>query len=153
VFPEDYVPTVFDTHQTDIEVDGVQFSLHLWDTAGQETYDKLRPLAYQKTDCFILCYAINSESSLHNAEKKWMPELKHHCPKTDVVLVGTKMDLRNTPKEAVSEAQAKKIKSKIKASAYIECSARSRENVENIFKEAVRAVMRRRNQKRICAYL
>ena len=41
-FPDVYVPTVFETYVADIEVGGVQVELALWDTAGQEDYDRLR---------------------------------------------------------------------------------------------------------------
>ena len=41
-FPDVYVPTVFETYVADIEVGGVQVELALWDTAGQEDYDRDR---------------------------------------------------------------------------------------------------------------
>lgn len=45
-FPEVYVPTVFETYVADIVVDGVTVELALWDTAGQEDYDRLRWVMY-----------------------------------------------------------------------------------------------------------
>jgi len=39
-FPKEYVPTVFENYVTDIEVDGIKVELEMWDTAGQEDYDR-----------------------------------------------------------------------------------------------------------------
>ncbi|VDP55227.1 unnamed protein product [Schistosoma margrebowiei] len=69
-FPEVYVPTVFENYVADIEVE-----LALWDTAGQEDYDRLRPLSYPDTDVVLLCYSIDSPDSFANIEEKWLPEV------------------------------------------------------------------------------
>uniref|UniRef100_A0A2I3TXI5 Ras homolog family member C n=2 Tax=Homininae TaxID=207598 RepID=A0A2I3TXI5_PANTR len=63
-FPEVYVPTVFENYIADIEVDGKQVELALWDTAGQEDYDRLRPLSYPDTDVILMCFSIDSPDSL-----------------------------------------------------------------------------------------
>ena len=60
--------------------DGKVVNLQLWDTAGQEDYDRLRPLSYPGTQVFLLCYSVISKSSYENCENRWIPELKHHCP-------------------------------------------------------------------------
>merc|ERR1712110_19776 len=79
-FPEVYVPTVFENYVADIEVDGKQVELALWDTAGQEDYDRLRPLSYPYTDVILVCYSAISQASLDNVISKWVPEIRVHCP-------------------------------------------------------------------------
>lgn len=69
-------------------VDGISVSLGLWDTAGQEDYDRLRPLSYPQTDVFLICFSVASPSSFENVTSKWYPEIKHHCPDAPMILVG-----------------------------------------------------------------
>jgi hypothetical protein len=68
--------------------DGVPVSLGLWDTAGQEDYDRLRPLSYPQTDVFLICFSVVSPSSFENVTSKWCPEIKHHCPDAPILLIG-----------------------------------------------------------------
>merc|ERR1712051_10001 len=89
-FPEVYVPTVFENYVADIEVDGKQVELAPWDTAGQEDYDRLRPLSYPDTDVILMCFSIDSPDSLDNIPEKWTPEVKHFCPNVPIILVGNK---------------------------------------------------------------
>ena len=88
-------------------VDGKLAQLNLWDTAGQEDYDAMRPLSYAYTDVFLLTFSILSTASFNNVRNKWIKELHHHAPGVPVVLVGTKGDLRND--DATTELLAKKV--------------------------------------------
>lgn len=67
-----------------------QVELALWDTAGQEDYDRLRPLSYPDTDVILMCFSIDSPDSLENIPEKWSPEVRHFCPNVPVILVGNK---------------------------------------------------------------
>ncbi|CAH8345143.1 unnamed protein product [Eruca vesicaria subsp. sativa] len=90
-FPTDYVPTVFDNFSANVVVNGATINLGLWDTAGQEDYNRLRPLSYRGADVFILAFSLISKASYENVSKKWIPELKHYAPGVPIVLVGTKL--------------------------------------------------------------
>ncbi|KAF7806112.1 rac-like GTP-binding protein ARAC8 [Senna tora] len=93
-FPTDYIPTVFDNFSANVVVEGTTVNLGLWDTAGQEDYNRLRPLSYRGADVFVLAFSLVSRASYENVFKKWIPELQHFAPGVPVVLVGTKLDLR-----------------------------------------------------------
>lgn len=59
-----------------VTVDGRIVSLNLWDTAGQEEYDRLRTLSYPQTNVFIICFSISSPASYENVRHKWHPEVR-----------------------------------------------------------------------------
>lgn len=150
-FPGEYVPTVFDNYTASLTVDGVAVNLGLWDTAGQEDYDRLRPLSYPQTDVFLICFSVVSPSSFENVTTKWCPEIKHHCPDAPMLLIGTKIDLRED-KEVLSQLssqnlspikreQGMKMASKIRAVKYLECSALTQRGLKQVFDEAVRSVL------------
>jgi len=144
-----YVPTVFENYVADIQVDGKQIELALWDTAGQEDYDRLRPLSYPDTNVLLICYSIDSPDSLENVPEKWVPEVRHFCPNVPFVLVGCKVDLRDhestiaelkkNGQHPVTEEEGAACAAKIGAYEYKTCSARTKENVREVFEIATRA--------------
>ncbi|KAI5301392.1 Rho GTPase [Ascosphaera pollenicola] len=93
-FPTVYEPTVFENYVHDIYFDNVHMELSLWDTAGQEEFDRLRALSYDNTEAIMLCYSVDSPESLENIEYKWVNEIADHCPNAKIVLVALKCDLR-----------------------------------------------------------
>ncbi|XP_045402998.1 rho-related GTP-binding protein RhoC-like [Lemur catta] len=107
-FPEVYSPTVFKNYIADIKVDSKQVELALWDTAGQEDYDRLRPLSYPDTDVIFMCFSTVSPDSLENIPEKWTPEVKHFCPNMPIILVGNKKDLRQDEHTRREQAKMKK---------------------------------------------
>lgn len=66
-----YVPTVFENYVTDCRVDGKSVQLALWDTAGQEDYERLRPLAYSQAHVILIAFSLSSPDSLQNITTKW----------------------------------------------------------------------------------
>ena len=157
-FPSEYIPTVFDNYCANLVVDGKAVNLGLWDTAGQEDYDRLRPLSYPQTDVFLICFSVVTSSSFDNVSTKWVPEVRHHCPSTPIILVGTKIDLRSDKetieklsqkhKAPITEEEAKAKANEVGAVKYLECSAATQQGLVEVFHEAVRAVLSPKNAKK-----
>jgi len=150
-FPGEYILTVFDNYSANVMVDGKPINLGLWDTAGQEDYDRLRPLSYPQTDVFLVAFSIVNPASFENVRAKWHPEISHHCPTTPIILVGTKVDLRedqstldklNAKKQSpIPYEQALTMSQEIGAVKYMECSALTQQGLKAVFDEAIRAVL------------
>lgn len=158
-FPMDYIPTIFDNYSCNILVDNKPINLGLWDTAGQEDYDRLRPLSYPGADVFIVCFSLVSPASFESVTTRWYPEVNHHCPNTPIILVGTKQDLvsdadtiellKKLKLAPITFPQGLRIQAKIGATAYLECSAMTRKGLEDVFFSAVRAVLYKKEYKKV----
>jgi len=150
-FPGEYIPTVFDNFSANVVVDERPVNLGLWDTAGQEDYDRLRPLSYPQTDVFLICFSLVSPSSYENIRAKWSPEVRHHCPTTPIILVGTKSDLRDDQPtlrklqeknlHPVSQQNGQALAREIGAVKYLECSAYTQAGLRAVFDDTIRAVL------------
>jgi len=97
---------------SDIFVDNVHIELSLWDTAGQEEFDRLRSLSYDDTHTIMLCFSVDSKDSLENVESKWVGEIAENCHGVKLVLVALKCDLREREgdeEEAVDKGGREKV--------------------------------------------
>lgn len=137
--PQDYVATIYDKTEFEVQVDGQTHIIQLIDTAGQEEYDKLRRVIYPMADAFLLCFSVDCRDSLYNAKTKWFKELRQNCKDVPIVLCATKTDLREEKPNCVSASEAKSVQLKIGANSFVECSAKLNEGVRNAIFEAVRA--------------
>ena len=81
---------VFENYVHDIFVDNIHMELSLWDTAGQEEFDRLRSLSYDDTQAIMLCFSVDSRDSLENVASKWVAEITEHCQGVKVVLCALK---------------------------------------------------------------
>ncbi|KAG4424585.1 hypothetical protein IFR04_002295 [Cadophora malorum] len=155
-FPTVYEPTVFENYVHDIFVDNVHIELSLWDTAGQEEFDRLRSLSYDDTHAIMLCFSVDSKDSLENVESKWVGEIAENCQGVKLVLVALKCDLReqNADDDAPAEGgqvrekkdmidynQGLEVARRINALRYLECSAMRNRGVNEAFTEAARVAL------------
>ncbi|KAF8566215.1 hypothetical protein P879_06755 [Paragonimus westermani] len=162
-FPDLYIPTVFESYVADVDIGDKRVELALWDTAGQEDYDRLRPLSYPDTDVVLMCFSIDSPDSLENIQEKWTPEVKHFCDKVPIILVGNKKDLRNDSATIaelhrmklapVSAVEGRAMAEKIGARCYLECSAKTKEGVRQVFETATKIALETKKSGKKCTLL
>lgn len=106
-----------------------------------------------------MCFSVDSRDSLENIQAKWVPEIHHFCPNVPYLLIATKKDLRNDPatKQALARDKQTVIKpdegritsEKVGAYGYLECSAKTREGVREVFTLATRAALAKKKKKRL----
>ena len=142
-FPNDWIPTVSESYVKNSMWNGKAIGLALWDTAGHEEYDRLRPLSYPQTDVFLLCFAVNNRESFNHIKSKWIDEITLHCEASPYLLVGLKSDLNveETKEDIVTREEAEELAKEIDAYKYVQVSAMNGVNVRNTFDEAIAAVM------------
>lgn len=153
-YPTTYVPTVFENYLTNVRASsGKMIELAIWDTAGQEDYDRLRPLSYPDTNVLLVCFSVDLPVSLENIVEKWIPEITLYCPGVPFILVGLKTDLRSDSEtkarlarrgqHVVTAEEGKSCAKKIGAYKYMECSAKNRVGLADIFNTAMSVVINR----------
>lgn len=152
-FPTVYEPTVFENYVHDIFIDNTHIELSLWDTAGQEEFDRLRSLSYDDTHAIMLCFSVDNPDSLENVESKWVGEILENCPGVELVLVALKCDLRGEgvegegAKDCLTYQQGLDVAKRIQALRYLECSAMKNRGVNEAFTEAARVALKVQTKK------
>lgn len=153
-FPGEYLPTVFDNHTARVSrAPHGEVALGLWDTAGAEDYDRLRPLSYPEADLIVLCFSIVSPSSTQSVSTRWMDELGQHASGVPILLVGTKTDLRGDSsvqrslaargEQVVQPGEGADLADAIGARAYRECSALTQDGLKAVFDTSIDLVLGR----------
>ncbi|KAJ5068273.1 gtpase crac1b [Anaeramoeba ignava] len=162
-FPR-YQPLAFEPNSLIMKIsEEKKVSFQLWDTAGNEDYDHLRPLAYPETDIVLFMFSVIDKRSFEYIEKRWIPEIEKFLPSVNKILVGSKMDLRKkSPNNdliisnddlilpEIPKEEGIKLAKKIKASKYIECSSLNQKGLETVFKEAAKICLEKPEKKPKC---
>jgi len=119
-----------------------KFVLH---GAGQDGYDRLRPLSYPDTHVVILCFSFQDPDTLENITEKYISEVLHFCSHIPYFLVGIRNPEHGAVDHVTSE-EARKVAEQIKADMYLECTLRSGEGINEVFEHAARAALHRKKK-------
>ncbi|XP_055711665.1 ras-like GTP-binding protein RhoL [Phlebotomus papatasi] len=138
-YQESFGPTIYDRKELVVNVDGQAYWVQFHDTAGQEDYEMASSFAYDLADAIILCYSIPKRISFENISQRWIHKLNSANKDAPFILVGTKFDIK-TP-TFVSSREGKALAKKIGANKFIECSAKTQKNINEVIHEAVRAAI------------
>lgn len=151
-FPDSYKPTIFENTGVEVFMDGVQISLGLWDTAGNDNFRQVRPRSYQQADVVLICFSVANPNSLASIQHKWIAEIREHLPKVPVLVVATQTDLREMGAHrgnCIMPAEGRQVAQDIHAKGYLECSSLCNRGVQQVFEYAVRtAVNKAKKQER-----
>jgi len=144
MFQEDYKPTLgANIIRKDVIIDGINAKVRLimWDLAGQEKYNVIRSMYFQGCVGALLVYDITRHNTFDNINSKWLKDFDKYVKKEGAyILIGNKIDLKD--ERVISTDQGSKFAEEIKASSFVETSAKYGENVEKAFVSLVNQILR-----------
>ena len=108
-FSDDYEPTVLDVYKGPKNINKKRVMLEIHDTSGDEHLGTNRRVVYVGCDVFIICLAVNNRTSLENVQK-WKTEVRAANEDAPIILMATKMDLRASIDDAITEDEVKRKK-------------------------------------------
>ena len=124
--------------------DGKEAQLQLWDTGRSEGSERARISVYPETDVIVIMFDLVRQDTMLDVESFWYQELSGHCPNIPVILVGTKLDLRDDKRYKKSAARYNdgiSLARRIKARKYLECSSTTLVGLDSVFQEAALVVL------------
>ncbi|MFX0105155.1 MAG: Rab family GTPase [Candidatus Hodarchaeota archaeon] len=132
-FEEDYKPTLgANIVRKDVNLDKARVRLIMWDLAGQEKYQVVRSMYFQGCEGALLVYDVTRYNTFESINSKWLRDFKKYVKKKGVyVLIGNKIDLKD--QRTITAERGRELATKIKASHFIETSAKLGENIEEAF--------------------
>ena len=154
--PDEFIPTILDDYAANVMVDNKKVMLSVWDTPcpAYSGFTRIRVSAYPNTDVFLLCFSVISPASYENVRRRWASEIRHYCPTTKCLVVGTKIDLRDDAatlqslkeknEEPISSQMGDQLANDIGAVKYMECSALTQKGLKDVFDEGIRAGLKKK---------
>jgi len=142
---------IFDNYCTTFMVENIPYTLTIRKASGVENYDNIRSVLYDKTDVFLVCFSVVSQTSFDNVKKKWFPEILKFRPDVPCLIVGTQIDrlqeqstldqLEKKYTKPITEMQGRLLAKELKAYKYVQCSAITKKGVKKVFEEAIIAAL------------
>ncbi|XP_053556852.1 rho-related GTP-binding protein RhoH [Bombina bombina] len=143
-FPDSYRPTVYENTGVEVFMDGIQISLGLWDTSGNEAFRNIRPISFQHADIVLICFSVANPASFLNVRNKWIGEVRQHLPHIPVLVVATQTDQRENEHmrmPCINSLDGKQLAQDVRAKGYLECSSLNNRGVQQVFECAVRTAL------------
>jgi len=138
IFVEKYDRTIEDSYRKQVEIDVTQCMLEILDTAGTEQFTAMRDLYMKNGQGFVLVYSIIAQSTFND-----LPDLREQIlrvkdkDEVPMVLVGNKCDLQD--QRVITTDQGEDLAKKF-GCAFLEASAKTRVNVDQIFHDLIRQI-------------
>lgn len=150
--PESYVATVFDHYAGQMTVDWDEYTVSIFDSAGQHDYESLRHFTYADSEVFVVCYSAVDRDSFESISDFWVPEMKKNMKrKKPIIVVATQTDLRNTADYdsdmPVTAHEGQTLAKAIGATSFVECSINNENTVKKVFTAVVQAALKYRKKK------
>ncbi|KAL3873245.1 hypothetical protein ACJMK2_036385 [Sinanodonta woodiana] len=150
--PNEYVATVFENYAGRISVAGEQYTVSIFDSAGQHCYEGLRAYTYKDSEVYVVCYSVVDRESFQNVRDFWIPEAKSSTKRRKpVILVGTQADLRSEEScnvdSVVKVDEGNELAKEIGADCFMECSSFHNKGVKEVFENAVKTALKYRKKK------
>lgn len=138
-FEHEYRPSIgVDILSRHLPLGQEDVQLQIWDMSGQTEFRRLRQQYLEATDCALIIFDLTRRSSL-DAVPSWVEEAREFNPKLPAVLVGNKADMTET--RTVTEKEAAGLAKSLRMLFYVETSAKSGDNIDQVFKEVARQLI------------
>ncbi len=150
-FEQDYHPSLganIVLKEMFVEEKNSHVKMILWDIAGQEKYDLSRKVFFQGCVGALFVYDVTRPVTFKELKSKWLKDLIEFGNTNAVyILIGNKNDL--TEEKKVSTQDGENLAKEMKASVFIETSAKHGDNVEKAFKTLVLSVISNTEKRRL----
>ncbi|XP_067935631.1 ras-related protein Rab-23-like [Watersipora subatra] len=130
IFTKDYKKTIgVDFLEKELEFEGEEVRLMLWDTAGQEEFDAITRAYYRGAQACVLAFSITDRHSFE-AIDSWKAKVEQEVGEIPMVLVQNKMDL--APDAVVTDEESESTAKRLKLRLY-KTSVKDNMNIDAVF--------------------